>query len=78
MKHISEFDGKEYEISRSVSVLDGRVYDDDITLIWYDKQYDDDMCYDEEPDARALIGWYWGDYDEELTEAYIEDYWRDK
>ena len=78
MKHISKFDGQVYEVSRSVNVLDGRVYDDDITIIWYDKPYDDDSCCDEDPDARVLIDWYWGDYDEELTDEYIKYYWSDK
>lgn len=78
MKHVSKVDDLVYEVSKSVSIVDGKQYDDDITLIWYDKKYEDDLCYDEELDARVLIGWYWGDYDEELTDAYIEDYWRDK
>lgn len=78
MKHISKYDGKEYEISKSVSVVDGRVYDDCITLIWHDPYYDNDKGYDDDEEVRVLIGWYWNDYDEELTEAYIEDYWRDK
>ena len=75
MKHVSKFDGKEYEISKSVSVEDGRQYDDCITLIWCDPYYDNDKGWDEDEEVRVLIGWYWEGYDEELTEAFIEDYW---
>jgi hypothetical protein len=75
MKHVSKFDGKVYEVSKSVSIVDGKQYDDDITLIWYDKPYDDNVCYDEDDDARVLIGWYWGDYNYDMTEIDIEYYW---
>lgn len=77
MKHISKFDGQVYEISKSVSMVDGKQYDDDITLIWYDKPYNDNVCYDEDYDARVFVNWYWGEYDEELTDAFIGDYWRE-
>jgi hypothetical protein len=77
MKHISKFDGQEYEISKSVSIEDGRQYDDWITLIWYDPYYDDDKSYEEDEEARILIGWYWGDYNEEFVEKYIRNYWGD-
>lgn len=78
MKHVSKIDGKEYEISSSVSKVDCKQYDDDITLIWYDKPYDDEKCYDEDQDARVLINWYWGEYDAESTDVFIEMYWRNK
>lgn len=78
MKHISIIDGKEYEISKSVSIEGGRQCDDYITLIWYDPYYDNDKGYDEDEEVRVLIGWYWGEYNDELTDAYIEDYWSDK
>lgn len=75
MKHISKFDGQEYEISKSVSIENGIQYDDCITLIWYDPYYDNDKSYDEDEEARVLIGWYWEDYDEQLTESLIKRYW---
>ena len=76
MKHVSKIDDQVYEISKSVSVFDGRAYEDDITIIWHDKPYNDDVYYDEDSDARVLIGWYWGDYDAELTDSHIKAYWR--
>lgn len=78
MKHISKFDGKEYEISKSVSIEDGIQYDDCITLIWYDPYYDNDKGYDEDEEVRVLIDWYWEDYDEEFTEKCIKNYWENK
>jgi hypothetical protein len=75
MKHISKFDGKVYEVSKSVSMIDGKQYDDDITLIWYDKPYDEDVCHEEDDDARVLVSWYWGDYNYDMTEIDIEYYW---
>lgn len=73
MTHISKIDGKEYEISKSVSIENGVQYDDCITLIWHNPYYDNDKCWDEDP--RVLIGWYWWDYDEEFTEKCIKKYW---
>ena len=80
MKHVSKFDGKVYEVSESVSVSmeNGKRYDDDITLIWYDKPYDDDQCYEEDDDARVLVSWYWGGYNYDMTEIDIEYYWSTK
>jgi hypothetical protein len=78
MKHISKIDGRVYELRSSVSRVDCKQYDDDITLIWYDKPYDDEKCYNEDPDARVLINWYWGEHDAESTDVFIEMYWRDK
>ena len=75
MKYVSKIDGKEYEISKSVSIENGIQYDDCITLIWYDPYYDNDKGYDEDEEARVLIGWYWEDYDEEYTEKCIKKYW---
>lgn len=75
MKHVSKFDGRVYEVSKSVSIVDGKKYDDDITLIWYDEPYDEDKCYEEDENARVLISWYWGDYCYDMTEIDIEYYW---
>ena len=77
MKHVSKIDGQVYEISKSVSMESGTQYDDDITIIWYDKPYDDNVAYEEDVDARIFIDWYWGEYDADVTDAYIENYWRD-
>ena len=77
MKHVSKFDGQVYEISKSVNVVDGKQYDDDITLIWYDMPYDENKVYEEDIDARVLIDWYWGEYDYDVVDALIQNYWRD-
>lgn len=65
MKHISKIDGKEYEISESVSLENGKVERDDITLIWQMKPFDE---------PTRLIGWYYGGYDFDITESYIQDF----
>ena len=65
MKHVSKFMG-EYEISESVSMNNGRVeYVDDITLIW---RTDLDG-------PHILVGWHYGDYDKQIAEDYIKEYW---
>lgn len=69
MKHISKFDvdGYEYVISYSMA--------DDITLIWRDI-LDIDFAYKNDIPPRELIGWYFGEYDFDITEEYIKDYYK--
>ena len=77
MKHFSKIDAQTYEISKSVSVVNGKQYEDDITLVWYDTPYDENERQEEDPNARVLVGWYWGGYDEEVTDELIKFYWRE-
>lgn len=68
MLHQSKFMGK-YEISESVSTKDGRVeYVDDITLIWRT----------DVEGPHILVHWYYGDYDEQIVENYIKEYWAEQ
>ncbi len=65
MKHVSKFMG-EYEISESVSMNNGRVECmDNITLIW--------RTDGEGP--HILVHWYYGDYNKQIVEDYIKEYW---
>ena len=78
MKHISKIDGLEYEISYSMGYEDEELKDDDITLIWRDAPEDMDYLFKNDIPPRELAGWYWGEYDFDLTEEYIEDYYKAK
>lgn len=65
MKHVSKIDGKEYEISESVSFENGKLERDDITLIWKMKPYEE---------KTQIVGFYYGGYDFDITESYIKDF----
>lgn len=78
MKHVSKFDGYEYEISYSVADEDGCPKYDDIILIWRDAPCGVGNAYLENISPRELVGWYWGEYDFETAEEYIKEYWKKK
>lgn len=78
MKHISKFDGYEYEISYSVADEDGTPKYDDITLIWRDAPCGVGQAFKEDIPPRELVGWYFGEYDFVLVEGYIKDYYKAK
>ena len=78
MKHISKFDNCIYEIAYSASDEDGTPKYDDITLIWKDAPCGVDIAWKEDIPPRELVGWYWGEYDFDLTEGYIKEYYQAK
>lgn len=78
MKHISKFDGYDYEIGYAMSNENGKEYSDDITLIWRDAPCGVGNAYLENISPRELVGWYYGEYDSEIVEGYIKDYWKKK
>ena len=78
MKHISIFDGCTYEISYSMSMENGKHYDDDITIIWRDAPTDPNKTNGVDLPIREIVGWYCGEYDYEDTEWYIKDWYRKK
>lgn len=78
MKHISKFDGYEYEISCSMANEDGQLKHDDITLIWRDAPCGVGNAFLQDIPPRELVGWYWGEYDFETVEEYIKKYWAKK
>lgn len=78
MKHISIFDGCTYEISYSMSMENGKQYDDNITIIWRDALTDPNEANGVDLPIREFIGWYCGEYDYEDTEWFIKDWYRKK
>lgn len=78
MKHISKFDGCTYEISYSMSMENGKQYDDDITIIWRDTPTDPNETNGIDLPIREIVGWYCGEYDYEDTEWFIKDWYRKK
>lgn len=78
MKHISKFDGYEYEISYSVADEDGTPKYDDITLIWRDAPCGVGQAFKKDIPPRELVGWYLGEYDFKIVEDYIKKYWENK
>lgn len=78
MEHISKFDSCVYEISYSMGYEDEELREDDITLIWRDAPCDIDAAWEEDIPPRELVGWYFGEYDFDITEEYIKDYYKAK
>lgn len=76
MKHVSKFDGCVYEISHSVSIENGKEYDDCVCLIWRDAPCGFDAAFDNDIPIHELVNWYHGDYDYDTTEQYIKDYYK--
>lgn len=76
MKHISKFDGYEYEITYSVDYEGNKVLSDDIILIWRDAPCGIGNAFLQNIPPRTLVGWYYGEYDEAIVEDYIKDYWK--
>jgi hypothetical protein len=76
MKHVSKFDGCVYEISHSISIENGKRYDDCVCLIWRDAPCGFDAAFDNDIPIHELINWYHGDYDYDTTEHYIKDYYK--
>ena len=74
MKHISKVDGKEYEITLSICPEDGKSYD--ITTIFKFASDEEDEIYENggEHVDPVLIDWYFGKYDFDFTEEYIQAY----
>lgn len=78
MKHVSKFDACTYEISYSMSMENGKQYDDDIIIIWRDAPTDPNEANGVGLPIREIVGWYCGEYDYEDTEWYIKDWYRKK
>ena len=78
MKHVSKFDGYDYEISCSMADEDGQLKHDDITLIWRDAPCGTGQALLQDVPPRELVGWYWGEYDFKIVEEYIKKYWENK
>lgn len=76
MKHISKFDGYEYEITYSVDYEGDKVLNDDVILIWRDAPCGIGNAFLHDIPPRTLVGWYYGEYDEAIVENYIKDYWK--
>lgn len=76
MKHISKFDGYEYEITYSVDYEGDKILNDNIILIWRDAPCGIGNAFLQDIPPRTLVGWYYGEYDEAIVEDYIKDYWK--
>ena len=65
MKHIHEKTGTPFQVGRLID-FDGRTFDITVITLW-----------DEEHDFEAspvIVGYYFGDYDQEVTDDYIDMY----
>jgi hypothetical protein len=65
MKHLHEKSGKSFEIGRLIDP-DGGTYDINVITKW-----DEENDYDKSP---IIIDYYFGDYDKEVTDDYIDMY----
>lgn len=67
MTHLHKKSGKSFEVGQVIDQTDGCSYD--INVIF---QFPD---YDNEDDLKVtFIGFYFGEYDEETTDDYIDMY----
>lgn len=66
MKHIHKSTGLEFDVGRLID-FDGRTHDMCVITKW-DVEHD----YEKDP---ILIDYYFGDYDEELTDQLIDEYY---
>jgi hypothetical protein len=78
MKHISRFDGCVYQISRSMDDENGKLKNDDITLIWRDAPCGFEAAEENRIPHREFVDWYWGEYDYKIVESYIRKYYERK
>ena len=78
MKHISKFDGCVYEIGYAMTHENGKEYSDDVTLIWRDAPCGMDEAWDNDMPPREFINWHCGEYDYDMAEDYIKDYYKKK
>jgi hypothetical protein len=67
MKHIHKNTGLEFDVSRLID-FDGRTHDMCVITKW-----DVENNFEENP---ILIDYYFGDYDRELTDDCIDEYYR--
>lgn len=63
MTHIHEKTGKKFDVGRLFD-SDGKTYDINVILKW-----DEENDYEQSP---VMIDYYFGDYDKEATDSYIE------
>lgn len=65
MKHIHEKTGKSFEVGR-LNDFDGKTYDINVITLW-----DEENDFELEP---VIVGHYFGDYEKEITDIYIDMY----
>ena len=65
MKHIHEKTGKSFEVGR-LNDFDGKTYDINVITLW-----DEENDFELEP---VIVGYYFGDYEKEITDIYIDMY----
>lgn len=69
MKHIHKKTGIEYEVGSLVD-FNGMSYDMCIITKWSDDE--DDL------EGPVIVGYYFGPYDDKLTDTYIDDYLKNR
>lgn len=67
MTHVHKKSGKSFEVGQVIDQNDGRSYDINVILQFPDDDDDEDL-------EVKLVGFYFGDYDEETTDDYIDMY----
>ena len=65
MKHIHTKTGKSYEVGRLID-FDGKTFDINVITLW-DEENDFEL-------SPVIVGYYFGDYDKEVTDDYIDMY----
>jgi hypothetical protein len=73
MTHIHKKSGKKFEVGQVVDQNDGCTYDINVIMMFPD--FDDENFDEDTSDLEVkMIGFYFGDYDEETTDDYIDMY----
>lgn len=77
-KYVSKFDGCVYTLTSSMAMENGKLRDEDKTLIWRDAPCGLDEAWENNIPPTEFVGFYFGNPNEEDTEYYIKKYWEKK
>lgn len=77
-KYVSKFDGCVYELTQSMAMENGKLCSEDKTLIWRDAPCGLDEAWENNIPPTEFVGFYFGEPNEEDTEYYIREYWKNK
>ena len=69
MKHIHTKTGKSFEVGRLID-FDGKTFDINVITLW-DEENDFEL-------SPVIVGYYFGDYDKEVTDDFIDMYLDDQ
>ena len=76
--YVSKFDGCVYTLTESMAMEDGELRTEGKTLIWRDAPCGLDEAWENDIPPTEFVGFYYGEPNEEDTEYYIREYWKNK